>query len=345
LRLKSYKMDQNLTVTQIGPNSNVDDIIKDQYLAAELDEVIRLQQYAKDNKFKAEIVWRNVIIFVALHIGALIGFYQIIFLARWPTVIWAVLCYLMAGLGITAGAHRLWSHRCFKARLPLKLFLLMCNCMSFQNHVIEWSRDHRCHHKWTDTDADPHNTNRGFFFTHMGWLLVRKHPKLKEMGSKLDLSDLTKDPLLAFQKKHYLLMVSLFCFLMPTVIPVYFWKEKAMIALYTAGLFRYCLMLHSTWCINSVAHMFGYKPYDINITPTESVWTTIAALGEGGHNYHHTFPQDYRTSEMPYLFNFTRLFIDACASVGLAYDLKTVAKDSVQRQKDKQLELLKEKSL
>jgi stearoyl-CoA desaturase (delta-9 desaturase) len=63
----------------------------------------------------------------------------------------AMICYLMAGLGITAGAHRLWSHRCYKARWPLKYFLLICNCMSFQNHVIEWSRDHRCHHKVNPT--------------------------------------------------------------------------------------------------------------------------------------------------------------------------------------------------
>ncbi|KAI6198495.1 Fatty acid desaturase [Aphelenchoides besseyi] len=292
------------------------------------------------HKFKGEIVWRNVAIFFALHVGALIGLYQLLFIARWPTVFWTIACYLCSGLGITCGAHRLWAHRCFKARMPMKLILLFGNTMAFQNHVIEWSRDHRWfaffHHKWTDTDADPHNTNRGFFFSHMGWLLTRKHPKIKEMGAKLDLSDLSNDPLLAFQKRHYLLLVLLCCFLIPTVIPVYFWKENALIALYTAGLFRYCAVLHATWFINSIAHMFGYRPYDVNITPTESVWTSVTALGEGGHNYHHTFPQDYRASEMPYVFNFTRVFIDTCARVGLAYDLQTVSKESVQRQKDKQ---------
>ncbi|KAI6230291.1 Fatty acid desaturase [Aphelenchoides fujianensis] len=337
--------DESLTLTELNADTQVDDLIADQYLAAELDEVIRLQNYAKSNKFKADIVWRNVAIFAALHVGALIGLYQLLFLARWPTVAWMVFCYLWSGLGITAGAHRLWAHRCYKARLPMKLFLWVGNCMAFQNDVVDWSRDHRCHHKWTDTDADPHNTNRGFFFSHMGWLLVRKHPKLKEFGAKLDLSDLSKDPLLAFQRKHYLLLVLLFCFLMPTVVPVFLWKEKALIALYVAGLFRYCAVLHATWFINSIAHMFGYKPYDVNITPTESVWTTVAALGEGGHNYHHTFPQDYRTSEMPYLFNFTRAFIDGCKWLGLAYDLQTVSKESIQRQKDKQVQLLKQKDL
>lgn len=104
-------------------------------------------------------------------------------------------------MAITAGAHRLWSHRSYKAKKPLRLILMLMNCVAFQNHIIEWARDHRCHHKWTDTDADPHNVNRGFFFSHMGWLLTKKHPMVKEMGKKLDLSDLYSDPILVFQKK------------------------------------------------------------------------------------------------------------------------------------------------
>ncbi|PIO54779.1 hypothetical protein TELCIR_23849 [Teladorsagia circumcincta] len=71
-----------------------------------------------------------------------------------------------------------------------------------QNDIIEWARDHRCHHKWTDTHADPHNTTRGFFFAHMGWLLVRKHPQIKEQGKKLDLSDLYADPVCTFQRRY-----------------------------------------------------------------------------------------------------------------------------------------------
>lgn len=78
---------------------------------------------------------------------------------------------------------------------------MIMDCVAFQNDIIEWARDHRCHHKWTDTDADPHNVNRGFFFSHMGWLLTKKHPMIKEMGSKLDISDLYSDPVLVFQKK------------------------------------------------------------------------------------------------------------------------------------------------
>ena len=71
-----------------------------------------------------------------------------------------------------------------------------------QNDIIEWSRDHRMHHKHAETDADPHNVNRGFFFAHIGWLMVRKHPDVKEKGKLIDLSDLYNDPVCAIQRKY-----------------------------------------------------------------------------------------------------------------------------------------------
>jgi len=74
-------------------------------------------------------------------------------------------------------------------------------CIFFQNDICEWARDHRVHHKFSETDADPHNATRGFFFSHVGWLLVRKHPDVKEKGKAVDMSDLETDPLIRFQKK------------------------------------------------------------------------------------------------------------------------------------------------
>jgi len=314
--------------------------VKQQFLSQDWDEVNQLRDFSKKDTFKPTIVWRNVALFAALHFGALIGLYQVLFTAKWLTMAWCMFLWGVSAVGITAGAHRLWSHKSYKAALPMRLVLIMMNCVSFQNDVIEWSRDHRCHHKWTDTDADPHNINRGFFFSHMGWLLTKKHPKIKEMGAKLDLSDLTSDPVLMFQRKYYLPLVVLFCFLMPTSVPVYFWGENAIQAFYIAALFRYCITLHATWFINSAAHTFGYKPYDVNISPVESIWTTVTAFGEGGHNYHHTFPQDYRTSEMTGAFNITKLFIDGFAKLGWAYDLNVVSEAAIGRQVNKQIEQL-----
>lgn len=106
-----------------------------------------------------------------------------------------------AALGVTAGAHRLWAHRAYKATWQLRLILIMLQTICFQNHVYEWVRDHRVHHKYTDTDADPHNSQRGFFFSHVGWLLVRKHKDVKLKGRNVDMSDLRKDPIVMFQKR------------------------------------------------------------------------------------------------------------------------------------------------
>lgn len=104
-------------------------------------------------------------------------------------------------MGITAGSHRLWCHRSFKANRPLTVILLIAQTISFQNSVIEWCRDHRVHHKYSDTNADPHNANRGFFFSHMGWLMCKKHPDVKRFGAKIEMNDLTSDRLLRFQQK------------------------------------------------------------------------------------------------------------------------------------------------
>lgn len=71
-----------------------------------------------------------------------------------------------------------------------------------QNHIYEWVRDHRVHHKFTDTNADPHNAQRGFFFSHMGWLLVRKHPDVISKGAMIDMSDLDKDPVIIWQRRY-----------------------------------------------------------------------------------------------------------------------------------------------
>jgi len=282
---------------------------------------------------KMRVRWRNVALFAALHVGAIVGLYQLVFLAQWKTIIWTMVLYHVYGLGITMGAHRLWAHRSYKARLPLRIALMIANCGAFQNDIMEWARDHRGHHKWSDTPADPHNSQRGFFFTHMGWLLVRKHPLVIEKGRTLDLSDLHADPVCQFQHRFYLPLVLLFCFIVPTVVPVWLWSERALVAFYTAGLLRYCVLLHGTWMVNSVAHTFGYRPYDKNIKPRQSVVTSIMALGEGWHNYHHTFPYDYKTSEIPYLFNMTTVWIDVCSSVGLAYDLKSAPGQMIESRK------------
>lgn len=163
---------------------------------------------------------------------------------------------------------------------------MIFNTMAFQGSVIQWTRDHRVHHKFSDTDADPHNSLRGFFFSHLGWLLVKKHPNVIAAGKKIDLSDLEADPILVFQRKHYLNLGYLICFIIPTLIPVFGWNETWLNA-FLVNAFRYVLLLHVTWSLNSFAHMYGNKPYDQHMTPTQNIYVAAAALGEGWHNYHH----------------------------------------------------------
>lgn len=104
-------------------------------------------------------------------------------------------------MGITAGAHRLWAHRTYEAKLPLRILLMIMQTTALQNDIHEWTRDHRVHHKFTETDADPHNAKRGFFFSHIGWLMVRKHKDVLIKGKTVDLSDLEADPVVMFQKR------------------------------------------------------------------------------------------------------------------------------------------------
>ena len=122
--------------------------------------------------FSAPIVWSNVVYLTILHLVALLGCY---FgpKASWASWTFFLVLYMSSGLGVTAGVHRYWSHKSYKAALPLQILLMLFNCISMQNSILVWCRDHRIRHKYTETYADPHNANRGFFFAHIGWLLMK----------------------------------------------------------------------------------------------------------------------------------------------------------------------------
>ncbi|XP_041691992.2 acyl-CoA desaturase [Coregonus clupeaformis] len=274
------------------------------------------------------IVWKNITLMTLLHIAAVYGI-SLVPSAHVLTWAWSVFCFLISALGVTAGAHRLWSHRSYKASLPLRIFLATANSMAFQNDIFEWARDHRVHHKFSETDADPHNAIRGFFFSHIGWLLVRKHPDVIEKGKKLELSDLKADKVVMFQRKYYKMSVLLMCFAVPMFVPWCLWGESLWLGYFVPGLLRYTLVLNATWLVNSAAHMWGNRPYDANINPRENKFVTLSAIGEGFHNYHHTFPYDYATSEFGCKLNLTTCFIDLMCFLGLAKDCKRVSPEIV----------------
>jgi stearoyl-CoA desaturase (delta-9 desaturase) len=116
----------------------------------------------------------------------------------WKFLIGFLIWHNLTGLGITGGAHRLWAHKAYTASMPLKIYLMLMNCNCFQGSIWHWSRDHRLHHKYSDTELDPHNSLRGIFFSHVGWLLEKKSPALVEEGKRIDMSDLKKEPVVMF---------------------------------------------------------------------------------------------------------------------------------------------------
>ncbi|XP_075210679.1 acyl-CoA Delta-9 desaturase-like [Lycorma delicatula] len=283
-------------------------------------------------KYEREIVWKNVFYIVYFHIASVYGAYLLFTSASFMTFLFAVFVFVFSGLGITCGAHRLYAHCAFKATTPLKVLLIIMNCMAFEDSIYEWVRNHRVHHKFTETTADPHDSRRGFFFAHCGWLMVRKHPDVKKKGKTIDLSDLESDKLIMWQKKYYKYLMPFWTFLVPTIIPVFGWGETWNNAFHIAGMLRYTYLTNMVWLVNSAAHIYGMRPYDKNINPRENNIVSVLTLGEGWHNYHHVFPWDYRTSELGFFrYNFTLKFIDFFSKIGWAYDLKCVSQNMIRK--------------
>jgi stearoyl-CoA desaturase (Delta-9 desaturase) len=144
------------------------------------------------------IVWRQALIIFYLHVAAIYGFTLQFQLSSF--IINAVFA-IASGFGLGVASHRYFTHRSFKANGKLRALLLFLQTLSAKMSVINWVRDHRTHHKYTNTNADPNNPNRGFFFSHMGWLMCKKHPDVIKYGRKIDHSDVEDDPVLQFQKK------------------------------------------------------------------------------------------------------------------------------------------------
>jgi stearoyl-CoA desaturase (delta-9 desaturase) len=187
--------------------------------------------------------------------------------------------------------------------------------------ILHWARDHRTHHKYSETRADPHNALRGFFFSHVGWLLYKKDPRVKFAGKHVSVEDLLALSEVQFQTRIDPIFNLVCCFLLPALISLY-WNETFYNGFMVMGVIKYIVTLHATWLVNSAAHLYGGHPYDDTINPAESPLVSFASVGEGWHNYHHAFPSDYSASEFgaSTQFNPTRVLIDLCAAFGLVWD-------------------------
>lgn len=152
----------------------------------------------EEPEYKIVLKWKNIIVFIYLHIFSIYAIFDPPqYLA---TYIIQLVLTVAIGFGTTAGSHRLFTHRTYRAKPFMKVGLLVVQTMSGQEPVLRWVRDHRVHHKYVDTNADPHNSTRGFFFCHMGWLCCKKHPDVIKFGRRIDMSDLENDRVLQIQK-------------------------------------------------------------------------------------------------------------------------------------------------
>ncbi|GAB0096099.1 hypothetical protein DMENIID0001_115630 [Sergentomyia squamirostris] len=285
-----------------------------------------------DFTYRHQIVWKNVFAYLMFHIIGVVGLLMIPTLYASPmTVIYTYIVLMSGGIGLTMGAHRHFTHKSFKATTITRRVLMVLFVLNGQNSLWEWARDHRQHHKYSDTDADPHNASRGFFFSHVGWLLSKKHPLVFKYGKNIDMSDLEADSWVMFQRKYFLIYYIVVSIFLPCVFPVLLWNEDPIVSLLVVYFGRTMLGLNVTWFVNSLAHIYGMRPYDKNLLPTQNHFVSTFALGEGWHNYHHAFPWDYRTAELGTPTNLAATVIDFCAKRGWVYDLKFGKEESIKR--------------
>jgi stearoyl-CoA desaturase (delta-9 desaturase) len=248
------------------------------------------------------------------------------------TALLAIAWYALTILSITAGYHRLFSHKAYEGSTILKAALLCLGAGAAEGSCRWWARGHRAHHRYSDTNKDPYGVHRGFLNAHIGWMLftARYRP------GRVDMADLDADPLVRFQHRHYLGMLITFAFMLPISIAGFGWGDWKGGFLFACCL-RMTLVHHATFCVNSVAHYFGDAPFDDNRTPRDHIVTAILTHGEGYHNFHHEFPNDYRNAIKWYQYDPTRNFIWVCSQLGFAKNLRRTG-DAVVHKSQLQME-------
>jgi stearoyl-CoA desaturase (delta-9 desaturase) len=216
-----------------------------------------------------------------------------------------------------SGYHRLWAHRAYCGSPTLKILLALLGAGSIQGSIKFWVREHRAHHRFTDTDKDPHNIREGFWHAHILWTILEQ-PK---RDNRVDISDLKHDGVVTWQHDNYVALALGMGWLFPAAVAGIGWRDWYGGFIY-GGIIRTFLVNQATFCVNSLAHYLGDQPYDDRRTPRNHLITAIITLGEGYHNFHHEFPSDYRNGIEWHQLDPTKWMIWLCSWFGLAYDLK-----------------------
>lgn len=269
---------------------------------------------------KTPINWTNMLLFTitpacAITLVPLYGYFYGYDLFEWVAF---VLMMGFCGMSITAGYHRMWSHKAYKAHPALRVIFALGGACALQNSIFHWASDHRRHHQHVDNnDRDPYSAGRGFWFSHIGWILRRYESGRTDFSN---IKDIQNDPVAAWQHRNYLTLVLVTNIGLPALIG---WIHGDILAsLLLAGLLRLVLSQHVTYLINSIAHMWGKQTYSDKSSARDNPVLALFTYGEGYHNYHHTFQWDYRNGIHWWHYDPTKWVIRLLSLIGLTRDLK-----------------------
>ena len=216
-----------------------------------------------------------------IHVGALCAFIPALFRPS-DLAVTAVIAYCTGALGVTLCYHRVLTHRSVRLRKPLEYLFAIFGTLALQGDPIRWVAVHRKHHAHADHEQDPHNIKLGFRWAHVDWLYRQNiaYPTDEEIARYAP--DLAADP---FYRALSYLALPLQVALALLLFALGGW------AWVVWGVFvRLVFSYHSTWLVNSAAHMFGYRTYRTTDRSTNCWWVALLSFGEGWHNNHHAFP-------------------------------------------------------
>ena len=228
-----------------------------------------------------------------------------------------ILYWVTACLGVTIGYHRLLSHRAFRVPQWLERFFATCGALSCQHGPIDWVGLHRHHHKFSDTEADHHDSNKGFWWSHMGWML-EEVPALAAVPRLT--GDLAADPYYRWLNKWFLVLqlpLAALLFWIGTATGAGGW------ALVLWGIpLRLVLVYHVTWLVNSATHCWGEAVHESGDKSRNNLWVALFTFGEGWHNNHHAYPHSARHGFGPGQIDLTWQHIRLLRALGLATQVR-----------------------
>nr|WP_249420075.1 acyl-CoA desaturase [Rhabdothermincola salaria] len=219
---------------------------------------------------------------------------------------------------ITAGYHRYFAHRAYKTNRAFQLFLAVGGAMCVQKGPLWWAGHHRNHHRYSDTEVDIHSPLRGFWWSHVGWILCDKY---KDTPTD-KIRDFAKYPEIRFVERHDGMF--------PWVLGVASFLIAGWSGLFFGFFLGTVVLWHNTFLVNSLAHVMGRRRYVTDDTSRNSLLIAVTTLGEGWHNNHHYYQSSARNGFFWWELDVTWYILKALSWVGIVKDLKVPTQEILQ---------------